>query len=108
MGGELLDRFTKPTRRLGRLDLLGKRDWDAARTAAEMGISKASLSEHIALLKGTTIVHVRREGKTVYFSLPIPEVKSACHAPGVRPKLQPASSFRSSGIWVQIIGNHMI
>lgn len=33
----------------------------------KLGISKTSLSEPIALLKGTSIVDVRREGKTVYF-----------------------------------------
>jgi DNA-binding transcriptional ArsR family regulator len=64
--------------RLRMLDLLGKRDWAAAELQEELGISKANLSQHIAVLKGAGIVGARREGKAVYFSLTMPEVKSAC------------------------------
>jgi DNA-binding transcriptional ArsR family regulator len=64
--------------RLQMLDLLGKRDWGAAELQKELGISKANLSQHIAVLKGAGIVSARREGKAVYFSLAMPEVKSAC------------------------------
>jgi DNA-binding transcriptional ArsR family regulator len=64
--------------RLRMLDLLGKRDWGAAELQEELGISKANLSQHIAVLKGAGIVGARREGKAVYFSLTMPEVKSAC------------------------------
>ena len=64
--------------RLRLLDLLGKRDWGAAELQEELGISKANLSQHIAVLKGVGIVSARRSGKTVYFSLTMPEVKSAC------------------------------
>ena len=65
--------------RLQMLDLLGKRDWGATELQQELGISKANLSQHIAVLKGAGIVGARREGKAVYFSLTMPEVKSACH-----------------------------
>jgi ArsR family transcriptional regulator len=65
--------------RLRMLDLLGKRDWGAAELQQELGISKANLSQHIAVLKGAGIVDARRAGKAVYFSLTMPEVKSACH-----------------------------
>lgn len=65
--------------RLRMLDLLGKRDWGAAELQQELGISKANLSQHVSVLKGAGIVGARREGKTVYFSLTMPEVKSACH-----------------------------
>jgi DNA-binding transcriptional ArsR family regulator len=64
--------------RLRMLDLLGKRDWAAADLQGELGISKANLSQHIAVLKGAGIVAAHRDGKTVRFSLTMPEVKSAC------------------------------
>jgi DNA-binding transcriptional ArsR family regulator len=64
--------------RLRMLDLLGKRDWGATELQEDLGISKANLSQHIAVLKGAGIVGARREGKAVYFSLTMPEVKSAC------------------------------
>jgi len=64
--------------RLRMLDLLGRRDWGATELQEELGISKANLSQHVAVLKGAGIVGARREGKTVFFSLAMPEVKSAC------------------------------
>src|SRR6266536_4111867 len=64
--------------RLRMLDLLGKRDWPASELQEHLGISKANLSQHVAVLKGAGVVAARREGKTVFFSLAMPEVKSAC------------------------------
>jgi DNA-binding transcriptional ArsR family regulator len=69
--------FANPTR-LRMLDLLGKRNWAASELQRELKISKANLSQHIAVLKGAGIVAARREGKAVHFSLTMPEVKSAC------------------------------
>ena len=64
--------------RLHMLDLLGKRDWSAAEIQKELGISKANLSQHVAVLRSAGVVVRRREGKQVYFSLAMPEVKKAC------------------------------
>ena len=64
--------------RLRMLDLLGKRDWGAAELQKELGISRANLSQHVAVLRGVGIVRARRDGKAVYFSLAMPEVKTAC------------------------------
>ena len=69
--------FANPTR-LQMLDLLGKRDWVAGDLQRQLGISKANLSQHVAILKSVGIVGTRREGRQVYFSLLMPEVKSAC------------------------------
>jgi len=66
------------TTRLHILDLLGKRDWTAAEIQKELGISKANLSQHATVLKSAGVVLRRREGKQVYFSLAMPEVKRAC------------------------------
>jgi ArsR family transcriptional regulator len=65
--------------RLRILDLLGKHDWRAARLQEELGISKANLSQHIAILKAAGIVGARREGRQIYFTLVMPEAKRACH-----------------------------
>ena len=64
--------------RLHILDLLGKRDWSAAEIQKELGISKANLSQHAMVLRSAGVVVRRREGKNVYFSLAMPEVKKAC------------------------------
>jgi DNA-binding transcriptional ArsR family regulator len=64
--------------RLRMLDLLGKRDWPASELQEHLGISKANLSQHVAILKAAGVVASRRHGKAVFFSLTMPEVKSAC------------------------------
>jgi DNA-binding transcriptional ArsR family regulator len=64
--------------RLHILDLLGKRDWSAAEIQKELGISKANLSQHAMVLRSAGVVVRRREGKQVYFSLAMPEVRKAC------------------------------
>jgi len=64
--------------RLHMLDLLGKRDWSAAEIQKELGISKANLSQHAMVLRSAGVVVRRREGKQIYFSLAMPEVKKAC------------------------------
>jgi DNA-binding transcriptional ArsR family regulator len=64
--------------RLQMLDLLGKRDWAASDLQEQLGISKANLSQHVAILKAAGIVGTWRKGRQVYFSLVMPEVKSAC------------------------------
>jgi DNA-binding transcriptional ArsR family regulator len=64
--------------RLHMLDLLGKRDWSAAEIQKELGISKANLSQHVTVLKSAGVIVRRREGKQIFFSLAMPEVKKAC------------------------------
>ena len=65
--------------RLQMLDCLGRRDWAAAELQEHLGISKANLSQHVAILRASGIVGTRRKGRRVYLSLLMPEVKSACH-----------------------------
>lgn len=69
--------FANPTR-LHMLELLGKRDWSAADLQKELGVSKANLSQHVTVLKTAGVILRRRRGKQVYFSLAMPEVKTAC------------------------------
>ena len=69
--------FAHPTR-LHLLDLLGKGERGVGRLQDELGVSKANISQHLAILKAAGVVITRRSGKRVYASLAIPEVKQAC------------------------------
>jgi DNA-binding transcriptional ArsR family regulator len=64
--------------RLHILELLGKHDWSAHDLQQEVGVSKANLSQHVTVLKTAGVIVRRRRGKQVYFSLAMPEVKTAC------------------------------
>ena len=67
------------TTRLRMLDLLGHRDWSAAELQKSLGISKANLSQHVTVLRSAGVILRRRDGKQVFYSLAMPEVKQACH-----------------------------
>jgi ArsR family transcriptional regulator, virulence genes transcriptional regulator len=69
--------FANPIR-LYILHQLGKRDWSVAELQELLGISVPNISQHLAILKAAGVVVTRREGKRVFCSLPIPEVKQAC------------------------------
>lgn len=69
--------FANPTR-LHILDLLAKREQTVSSLQAELGITAANVSQHLAILKGAGVVATRRDGKQIYCSLAIPEVKQAC------------------------------
>ncbi|MBZ5722517.1 MAG: metalloregulator ArsR/SmtB family transcription factor [Acidobacteriia bacterium] len=64
--------------RLRMLDLLGRRDWSSADLQKALGVSKANLSQHVMVLKSAGVIVRRREGREVFFSLAMPEVKKAC------------------------------
>ena len=64
--------------RLHLLDLLGEGEWPLADLQEKLAISKPNLSQHLAILKAAGIVGTRREGRQIYCSLAIPEVKTAC------------------------------
>ncbi len=74
---ELCKAFANPTR-LHLLDLLSQKEWSCTDLQGALAISKANLSQHIAVLKGAGVVVSRREGKKIYCSLAIPEVEQAC------------------------------
>ena len=65
--------------RLQILDLLGEGERGVSELQEALGISKTSISQHMAVLKSVGVMSTRREGKQVYCSLAMPEVKQACH-----------------------------
>lgn len=64
--------------RLRILDLLGNGERGVSDLQSELGISKTSISQQIAILKSAGVLVTRRNGKQIYCSLAIPEVKQAC------------------------------
>ena len=69
--------FANPIR-LRILDLIARGPYAVSRLQEELSISKANLSQHMTILKAAGVIVTHREGKQVYCSLAIPEVKHAC------------------------------
>ena len=65
--------------RLHLLDLLGNGERPVSELQKELAITKANLSQHLAILKSSGVVLTRREGKQVLCTLAMPEIKQACH-----------------------------
>ena len=64
--------------RLQILDLLGQGERGVTDLQEALGISKTSISQHLSILKSAGVLATRREGKQIYCSLAMPEVKQAC------------------------------
>lgn len=64
--------------RLAIVDRLKDGETAAADLIAELGLSKANLSKHIALLAHGGIVESRREGRQIFYRLTDPEIHRAC------------------------------
>jgi ArsR family transcriptional regulator len=64
--------------RLQILDQLGGGEKGISDLQSALGISKTGMSQHIAILKSVGVVTTRRNGKQIYCSLAMPEVKQAC------------------------------
>ena len=64
--------------RLRILDLLGHGERGVSELQEALGISKSSISQHLSILKSAGVLSTRREGKQIYCSLAMPEVKQAC------------------------------
>ena len=70
--------FAHPTR-LRLLDHLGKGERGVGTLQVDLGVAKANISQHLAILKSAGVVVTRRSGKQVYAALAIPEVNEVCH-----------------------------
>jgi DNA-binding transcriptional ArsR family regulator len=69
--------FAHPTR-LRLLDMLGNGERGVSEIQMALNISKANLSQHLAILRAAGIISTRRNGKQVLCSISFPEVKQAC------------------------------
>ena len=68
--------FANPTR-LHLIEMLTRGECWASELQAGLGISKANLSQHLAILKSAGMVSTRREGKQLHCGIAMPEVKQA-------------------------------
>jgi ArsR family transcriptional regulator len=66
------------TTRLRILDLLARREHTVSDMQTQLGLSAPNISQHLAILKAAGVVSTRRNGKQIFCSLTIPEVKQAC------------------------------
>ena len=80
--------------RLQMLDLLGDGERRVAELQESLGISKTSISQHMAVLKAVGVLSTRREGRQIYCSLAMPEVKQACRLISKVLQAQIAASHR--------------
>lgn len=69
--------FAHPAR-LRMLDILGKGERTASELQNELGITAANTSQHLTILRNAGVVSTRKEGKQMYCSIAMPEVRSAC------------------------------
>ncbi len=69
--------FANPIR-LHILDMIAQRPYAASELQEQLSISKANLSQHMTILRAAGVITTHRQGKQVYCSLAIPEVKQAC------------------------------
>ncbi len=69
--------FANPIR-LHLLDLLGQRNFTVSELQRELGITKANLSQHLAVLRGSGVVITHHHGKQVVCALAVTEIKQAC------------------------------
>ena len=69
--------FANPLR-LRILDMIAQRPYAASELQEQLSISKANLSQHMTILRAAGVIITHREGRQVYCSLAIPEVKQAC------------------------------
>jgi ArsR family transcriptional regulator len=66
--------------RLRILDRIGTGEVPYGDLLAGLGISKTNLSQHLAILRKSGIVTVRRDGVHVHYRLTYPEIKELCSA----------------------------
>ncbi len=68
--------FANPTR-LQLVEMLTRGERWAAELQEGLGISKANLSQHLAILRAAGVVSTHREGKQLHCGIAMPEVKQA-------------------------------
>lgn len=64
-------------KRLEILDILREKEMSVTEIVNAMGISKANVSQHLALLRNAGIVNTKREGVTIYYRIANPKVIKA-------------------------------
>lgn len=79
MQAEIAKILANPTR-LQILNRIGKGEVSYAALLDELRVSKANLSQHLAILRKGGVITVRRDGVLAYCRLTFPEIKDLCSA----------------------------
>jgi ArsR family transcriptional regulator len=66
-----------PTR-LRILDLVGHREVSYGTLLRKLGVTKANLSQHLAVLRTSAVLMDRRQGRGVFYRLRYPEIETVC------------------------------
>src|SRR5512146_1475001 len=70
--------FAHP-KRLKMLSLLSKGERRMSELQKELALSRANMSQHVAILRAAGVIDTYRNGQHMYCFLAFPEVKKACH-----------------------------
>jgi ArsR family transcriptional regulator, virulence genes transcriptional regulator len=65
-------------KRLQILNILKDSEMSVARMTEEMGINKANLSQHLAVLRQKNMLETRRQGTTIFYRISNPKITEAC------------------------------
>ena len=76
MHAQVCQVFTSP-KRLEILDVLRTGACPVGKLARKLRISQANLSQHLLVLREKGVVHTRRDGTTIYYSLANPRIIKA-------------------------------
>jgi DNA-binding transcriptional ArsR family regulator len=71
--------FASPVR-IHLLHLLGEGELGSQELQERLGITKTNLSQHLSVLRSAGVVAARRDGKQIFCSMALPEVKAACES----------------------------
>lgn len=77
MQADIARALANPTR-LRILSLIGSREVPYRTLLRELGVSKANLSQHLAVLRRDGVVTMRRDGAHTFCRLTFPEIKDLC------------------------------
>jgi len=65
-------------KRLQILGLLKDGEMSVTEMIQTMGINKANISQHLAILRHRSILETRRHGRTIYYRISNPKITEAC------------------------------
>ncbi len=74
---ELCQTLTDPIR-LELLHLIGTGERTVGELVGATGLRQANVSQHLAVLRQRSIVHTRRTGTTIHYTLAYPQILDAC------------------------------
>jgi ArsR family transcriptional regulator len=66
-------------KRLEIISMLKEHEMSAGELIEKTGLSKANLSQHMAVLKARGVIRTRREGVNVYYCISNPKIIQACN-----------------------------